>query len=126
MILNLLSITLLLLTIVAFTISIAAFVSEIELGMAVTLLSIVIIGALGWGLVGHAIPAQSISREFLALVIKTPSSLIITKDNIPVLTLTDVYHYTCLSNLQPVVVIESGITDIYYNTNWSKNYQIKQ
>ncbi len=125
MICNLLSLLLVGLTAIAVVITAVKLANDLDVGIVCIILFTVFLGIVGWGMMGHMIPAERFAMEHNAQVIKTPVSLIIVEYGKPILTVTDVYHYNYFSNLQPVVIIETGWVDIYENTNWNRDYKFK-
>lgn len=82
------------------------------------------IGFWGWAVIGYLHSVVNIQQTNSATVITTPSSIILTLQDKPIKTITDVPTYQYLKNKTNVNVIEDGRINIYGNTIWYHNYQI--
>ncbi len=126
MIINWLSVTLVILTIILFCVFVASICAlDFEIAMASLIVGIVFIGFLGWFGLGHAWPCKSFTREIPAKVTKLDTSIILTIDDIPIQTITSIPEYKFLSDKTNVTVLQSGSGDIYENTNWYQYYTVK-
>lgn len=90
----------------------------------VTFFGALLIGLFGWGIAGHCSHAQEITRDVPAKVVVTDSSIILTVDDKPVKTLTDVANYNRYKGETNVTLRGDGYVDIYYNTNWNDFSQV--
>lgn len=95
-----------------------------DLGIAFAVVFTSIIGMVGWGLIGNTHSVIDVTRNHSVNVIKTPSSIILTINDIPIKTISDVATYNYLSNKTNVLMRENGCVNIYGITNWSADYNV--
>jgi hypothetical protein len=97
-----------------------------EFGLFILIMGALFIGLFGWGVAGHTRHALEFTQESMAVVVKTPTSLILTiKDN-PIGTITSIADYNKYSTNSTVKVYQEGWGDIYGNTNWLAGYKVKE
>ncbi len=126
MIFNWLSVTLIVLTVLWLFSFILAIKNDDCTGIELLFwIGTIGLGLIGWVAIGHLYEAEDVVKDIVVAVAKTPTSLILTTNGHPILTLTDVDTYTKYGSSNTLTVTQTGWVDIYRNTNWHTDFKIK-
>ncbi len=85
---------------------------------------LVLLGLMGWGLIGSCLSVVYIQRNITAVVLKTDQSLVLTSDGQPVSTVTDHASYERLKDCKYVTLCQDGGVTMYGTTNWFQKFEI--
>ena len=79
----------------------------------------------GWLIAGSVHSVVDVNQNNIAHVIKTPTSIILTIDDKPVKTITDIPAFNYLSDKTNIMLTRDGWINIYGTTNWRHEYSLK-
>lgn len=96
---------------------------QIAFAVAVPLACIIFL--FGWTIWGNIHSVVDLNQNNIANVIKTPTSIILTLDDKPVTTITDIPTFNYLSDKTNVMLTRNGWINIYGTTNWRADYTLK-
>jgi hypothetical protein len=99
--------------------------SSFECFMFLNIMGLFFIGFFGWILIGGVHSVVDVTRDNIAHVIKTPTSIILTIDDKPVKTITDIPTFNYLSDKTNIMLTRDGWINIYGTTNWWHEYSLK-
>ena len=98
--------------------------NDIGIFAALMVVGLLMIGIFGWCLVGGVHQVVKLRETIPAKVLTLPTSVIVTVDDVPVKTVTDVPTYQYLSSKSTINVIREGWINIYGTTNWMNGYSL--
>jgi len=113
MIICTLSIILFILTILWIGLVIALWKHEESDAGSAILAGLVIVGACGWGLLGNFLAVKSVDVPVEGRIFVTDTSLIVTVEGRPVITITDIATYKRLSDQTKIAIIRKDSVNIY-------------